>query len=100
MPGARNLVNSPRVSMDHRGEPTTATSLNQQNPQLCSTDVFLCSQASVVFTLHQRNFSLQQIESNITENYHQSKFSVVEPSPSGYYLQNLKPKADGTFWSC
>lgn len=45
-------------------------------------------QISVVFILHQEEFSMQKLE-NTTEKYNQSIGRVVDPRPSGYIYKTL-----------
>lgn len=82
MPGTGNLaLLSASEVMDTGGEPTGGDILN------------ICPE-SVVFTPHQGNFSLQQMETK-TENHNQPNCRVVGPSPNGHIYKTLYLRLKG-----
>lgn len=80
MPGTGNPDNYSGLAKSWILEENLQTLIyNQHRPQQQSKYLSLHAQISVVFTPQQGNVSLQKTES-VTENYNQSKCSVVKSS--------------------
>lgn len=69
-----------------------------QFPYVCVCLSLCVSLYIFVHTPHQRDFSLQEMDS-ITENHNQLNFHVLEPNPSRFiYKTTHTPKAHKTMW--
>lgn len=69
-------------TVDMKGEPETTTLLSQHNPKLHSKYLSLYSQISIDPAAHEKDFSMQQIQTTTENHLYQAR--AVEPRPSRF----------------
>lgn len=76
-------------TVDLKGEPETTTLLSQHNPQLHSKYLSLYSQISIDPAAHEKDFSMQQIETTAENHLNQAQSRGAQQIPLQHDFCNL-----------